>query len=250
MLVRHGIATHAVHSPPHNASTAVVLLQACAGGDYHRDINSKQCTASPRGWRQTSHSSTGCRSRRPGLAMPPWPFWGDFNPLLDNPPPPHTHIIVAAVLTHRPAATDKEVVAAIGGHCVHRFATWTNKRPTRIEGLPVSTRLDTMPRGTHTTNGLAIPGHVPVKFKLVVETQHMGRFIKPAPLELLGRGSDVPENLACRLLSPLEESLVVAIVATDVDVYWRLETWAVEEVLLDHPMPHVQPADIDGKSPL
>ena len=74
-----------------------------------------------------------------------------------------------ALLTRHLVDVDAELAAATEGECVCRFEGGAGMRPTRIDGLLVSTVLAPVMRSGAALPGTGIPGHMPVIFELGLE---------------------------------------------------------------------------------
>ena len=90
---------------------------------------------------------------------------GNFGHSLDNlarvPPS-----VLMALLTRCLVDADKELAAERGLPCGCRFDGGANKRPTRIDGLLVSTRLAVALRDVRWIAESGIPGYTPAEFEL------------------------------------------------------------------------------------
>ena len=125
-------------------------------------------------------------------------------------------------------------------------------RPTRIDGLLASTALAPTMRSAVALPETGIPGHMPAAFELGLEAadQRVARFVKPKKVEVPQREPEALEELGACLLGPLEAEWAAVMERGDVNAAWEYWTWTAEEVLLALSLPHLAPADIDGRAPL
>ena len=159
-----------------------------------------------------------------------------------------------ALLTRRLVDVNTELAAATGGYRGCRYEGGAGMRPTRIDGLLANTALAPMMRSATVLPETGIPGHMPAVtvFELGLESadQRVARLLKPKKVEMPQRDPEALEELGECLQSPLEAEWTTMLPRGDVDAAWKYWTWTAEEVLLALSLPHLAPADIDGRAPL